>query len=555
MAGFVSVERLAYGPWQAFERMLARMLEHAGFKDVYVVGGSGDMGADIVGTLNGSRWVVQAKFRDSAGVDSSAAREVVRSISAYEASTAVAAASTYFTEDAYLYHDEVLLSGIELYLWAGNHLIEYWDELPEHSKQVRTPRDYQQSAIDAVESHRGNGRKSALIVMATGLGKSLVANQLIANELDRNREQEVLVLAHTNDLVKQLEASSWSQLKKHWSTHLWCDGEVPAYAGGVVFATWQSVFAAIKRGEDLDRKFGLVVVDEAHHSPSASYSQLLAELNPNMLVGLTATPWRGDDRSLKEIYGDPVYTMDVVQGMQRGFLAEVDYRMLVDGLDWEGIAERTKQGLTVKNLNELLILPDRDSAIVESIADEIEKVPDPRVLVFCKSIEHAERIQPMFAAFGIRAAVIHSKLDRVQRFKSLSSFRRGDIDVLISVEMLNEGIDVPEVNIIAFMRVTHSRRIFIQQLGRGLRVSGTKEKVVVLDFVADIRRIAAGVSLNSRATSIASDAKDREIIRFHEGEVVKFSDARAENFFDEYLADISGLEDLDESSRLKFPAR
>ena len=115
MPGFISVERLAYGPWPAFERMLARMLEHAGFKDVYIVGGSGDLGADIVGTMDGQGWVIQAKYRDSAGVDSSAAKEAVRALQHYESSTAVAAASTHFTSDAYDYYSQATRNGCLLY--------------------------------------------------------------------------------------------------------------------------------------------------------------------------------------------------------------------------------------------------------------------------------------------------------------------------------------------------------------------------------------------------------------------------------------------------------
>ena len=157
---------------------------------------------------------------------------------------------------------------------------------------------------------------------------------------------------------------------------------------------------------------------------------------------------------------------------------------------------------------------------------------------------------PLFSARGIRAALMHSRLPREQRFKNLSSFRLGEIDMLISIEMLNEGIDVPDVNLVAFMRVTHSRRIFLQQLGRGLRVSPTKKKVLVLDFVADIRRLAAGVAMNREARERGSAP---EVIRYRDGEIVKFDNDVPASFFDEYLADVADVGDLDEGARLKFP--
>lgn len=103
-----------------------------------------------------------------------------------------------------------------------------------------------------------------------------------------------------------------------------------------MFATWQSIASALER-EDLAGRFGLIVVDEAHHAPSDAFSRMLQRLAPNFLLGLTATPWRGDERSVAALFGEPVFSRDIVAGMQRGHLAEVDYRMLTDGIDWNEI--------------------------------------------------------------------------------------------------------------------------------------------------------------------------------------------------------------------------
>ena len=497
------------------------------------------------------RWVLQAKYRGSGGVDSEGAREAINAAGEYDADVSVLAANTHFTPDAYDFQEEQKELGFDLRLWNGRYLLDFFSKLPEFSKKRKELRDYQAEAIDAVERARGHGERHALVVMATGLGKSMIANQLMANELRRNPEQEVLVLAHMNDLVRQLEQSSWSQLSKGISTHLWTDGEKPAYRGGVVFATWQSVAAAMQKGEsDLRSRFGLVIVDEAHHAPSDAFSRLLGDLEPNFLVGLTATPWRGDDRDLRTLFGEPAYTCDIVMGMQRGFLAAVDYRMLTDGIDWNEISRASMQGLTVSDLNRHLLVPERDLGMVETICEKMSEIENPRALAFCRSIEHAERLQPLFAARGIRAAVMHSKLPREQRFKNLSGFRLGKIDMLISIEMLNEGIDVPDVNLVAFMRVTHSRRIFLQQLGRGLRVSPNKKQVVVLDFVADIRRVAAGIEMNREAKKGATLP---EVVRYQDGQIVKFDNDVPAKFFDEYLADVADVEDLEEGSKLHFP--
>ncbi len=549
MPGFVSMERLTYGPWQALERMLARLLEHSGFKDVMIVGGSGDQGADIVGTFQNQRWVVQAKYRRFGQLDSNAAKEAIQALSVYKGNIAVAASNQSFNQDAYKYRELVTSNNIDLRLWDGAYLQSYFRQLPGISVAHRELRSYQVNAVDSVEHKRSIGGKSALVIMATGLGKSIVATQLIANELQRNPAQEVLVIAHMTDLVKQLELASWSQLLKDWSTHLWTDGEVPSYAGGVIFATWQSIIGTL-RHTPMEGRFGLIIVDEAHHAPATIFSQLLRDLHPNFLVGLTATPWRGDEINLSDLFGSPTYTKDIVDGMQEGYLAEVDYRMLTDGINWDEVAIMSRQGYTIKDLNAKLIMPDRDVAIVDKFAEHFHSIERPKGMVFCRSKLHADKLQPLFSAKGIKTAVLHSGLPREQRFLNLSNFRAGLIDCLLSVEMLNEGIDVPDVNLVSFMRVTHSRRIFIQQLGRGLRINAGKSQVLVLDFVADIRRIAAGLQINREATV---RGLREEVIRFQDGRIVKFENDEPASFFNEYLADIADVEDMDESSKLRFP--
>jgi superfamily II DNA or RNA helicase len=520
-------------------------------RDVQVVGGAGDGGADVVATDGrGDRWVFQSKFHGTGGAGAEGPREAVRALSRYSAQVAVAATNSWFRPEAYAFAKAAKSNGIDLRLWNGTTLLHYFTQLPERSRGYRQLRDYQAAAVAAVEASRQQGNSSSLVIMATGLGKSMVAGELIRSELERNPDQEVLLLAQTIDLVRQLEVSLWPQIDKRHSTHLWTDGERPTYPGGVVVATWQSVEAALRNGDPISGRFGLVIVDEAHHAPSNSYRRLLEVLSPNYLVGLTATPWRGDEQSLTGIFGQPAFTMDIIDGMQKGYLAEVDYELLTDGIDWDEVARQSRLGLTVRELNTLLLLPERDAAMAETIGERLAEIPNPRAIGFCRTIDHAERLQPLLAAMGVRTAVLHSKLPRDQRFTTLSAFRRGELEMLLAVEMLNEGIDVPDVNLVAFMRVTHSRRIFVQQLGRGLRLNPGKSKVVVLDFVADVRRIAAAGALNREARR---RAEGTEVFRYADGRIIKFSDSGSGTFFEKYLADIADVEGLDDGARLKFP--
>jgi superfamily II DNA or RNA helicase len=140
------------------------------------------------------------------------------------------------------------------------------------------------------------------------------------------------------------------------------------------------------------------------------------------------------------------------------------------------------------------------------------------------------------------------------REQALRRFRHGRHKFLVAVDILNEGIDVPDVDIVVFLRVTHSRRVFVQQLGRGLRLTSTKSKVSVLDFVSDIRRVAAGFRLNEEdAEYCRSHLGQAEQLRLPPGAVVAFSDAKAKGFFEEYLKDVASVEGMADRARLRFP--
>ena len=549
MAAFLGIERLVHGPWQAFERALARLVEHAGFADVQIVGGSGDLGADIVGTFREQRWVIQAKFRSSGYVGEEALEEAVRASNAYSANVCVAASNQAFSEQALRARKAYEASGIDARLWDRAFLLKFVQRLPQVSRAKPALRPYQSDAIDAITRVRLDGESTALYVMATGLGKTLVAGEVVRSQLEADCDSEVLVVAHTIELVRQLERAMWRQLGKDIATHLWTDGEMPSYVGGIIFATWQSL-ASRATYEQMRKRFALVVVDEAHHAPSRKYRRMLKALEPSFMLGTTATPWRIDQRPTYELFGRPVFSMDIVQGMQDGYLAEVDYHMMVDDIDWDEVYRLSRQGYSIRDLNARLLMPERDDSIISRLVDEIKSLSDPRVLCFCRSIAHAEHFTRMLLAHSVSARVLHSGLARNERFKALSGFRAGEFPVLLAVDVLNEGIDLPAVNMVVFLRVTHSRRIFVQQLGRGLRIAHDKRHVKVLDFVADIRRIAAGFALNERA---AQRAVNTEVLRFGDGRIVRFEGSVPSGFTDEFLRDVASLEESDDAARLIFP--
>ena len=552
MPGFLGIERISQGPWQALERALQRFLVHAGFDDVRLVGGTGDGGADVVANLKQQTWVIQSKYRSrNQVVGAKVVEEVAIAIGRYGAEVAVVATNASVSKDAIQRAKRLEMDiGTRILLWDSKFLLERFRKLQQYANRRNEPRPYQERAIDAINSKIMYGGDRGLLLMATGLGKTRVAAGVIEQWINDRPGDEILLIAPSLTLVPQLEASLWPYLPKNVATHVLVGSEKPSFQGGVTVATVQSM---LNRGVEDRERFGLVVVDEAHHAPADGYRQLLSELAPRFVLGMTATPWRGDERILEDIFGDPTYTVSIVEGMQLGYLAKVDYRMMVDTIDWDWVRENLNSSLSIRELNRRLFIPERDDALVSKIRQHLDCIDDPRAVVFCRSIDHADSIARRLRAEGFANHAIHSKLDRFDTTKILRDFRAGDVPIIVTVDMLNEGIDIPDVNLIAFLRVTHSRRIFVQQLGRGLRLSPGKSEVRVLDFVSDVRRIAAARGLNREGKSVAARPPGEQILRYPDGQIVRFEGDDALNFFDEYLGDIAELEEGSDDSQLKFP--
>jgi superfamily II DNA or RNA helicase len=174
--------------------------------------------------------------------------------------------------------------------------------------------------------------------------------------------------------------------------------------------------------------------------------------------------------------------------------------------------------------------------------------------VFCQTIEHAERMAQLLAISSPnwrRASSIHSRQSRRDREVLMSEFRLGRVPIVTARDVFNEGVDVPDVNIICFLRVTHSRRIFVQQLGRGLRLrAGQKERVAVLDFATDIRRVAATLDLKRQLDRLRAET---EVVQLREPARVLFSNDAVGSLMEAWIKDAADLETAADEARLQFP--
>lgn len=560
--GFLSSDVLANCTWQYLERSVGRLLLSEGFTGVRMLGQSGDEGADILAHRNAKRWLVQVKRRRLSAVGVDVIDETVRSAHVYRADVPVVATNIVFTEQARAQQSSLMAAGTPIQLWDRHVLAKRWERLADKPVALREPRPYQENAIrSVVETCLAGRKRTALVVMATGLGKTLVAAESYRRIKDARPSCSVLVLAHTNDLVYQLEKAFWPCLDKYEITSVWNGYENPDPDATLTFACVDSVASRLRTSGRLEPIFDLVIVDECHHAGSAEYREVLDALHcgaPDgpFLLGMTATPWRPDGTSIHSLFGDPVACVDIVQGLKMGWLSNVDYRMHVDNINWQEL--HRAHHLTPRGLNRTIFIQEWDDAVVQKLRETWIEIPRARAIVFCGNIDHAITMRDRVNGLGFaRAEALYAgnpgapRLSHAQRSKILADFHDGHVGVLCAVDLLNEGIDLPDVNIVVFQRVTHSRRIFVQQLGRGLRIASGKDKVIVLDFVSDVRRFAAGLDLQNKLQEGPQYISIGSKVRFMNagGE-----DRRAESFLREWLEDVAAIESAGEDDHvLKFP--
>lgn len=530
-----------------FTRLVERLLWHLDFRGVSNVDGSGDGGADLVANHGDDRWVVQVKSKQSGSVDAGAVDEVLRGMQRFGARQGLVVTNRTFSSAAKARcADLVSATNVGLHLWSGNDLMDLVQD-PEVADRILVPelRPYQVDAFEAAR-HDLETRGAALLVLATGLGKTVIAGELIDWFLQGEATRKVLVLADKRDLVDQLERALWRHLPKNIATQQLKGAEKPNDLSGVTVATVQSAISYLRDGYRPD----LIFIDEAHHVGADSLFAEALELCEGVpRFGATATPWRGDEFDVANIFGPASYTIGIAEGMRLGYLADVDYRIFFDNIDWSSVRTLSRNRYTIANLNRQLFLPQRDEQIRDELLSAWFETEDPRGIVFCSTIEHAEAFLAVVRAVPCwsNAAAIHNRMDKNEQRVCLAKFRLGDIPLLVAVDKLNEGVDVPDVNIVCFARVTHSRRIFVQQLGRGLRLSPGKSKVVVLDFVSDLRRTKAVLSLRASVTG------DKEVVVLPSSHSFRFSNEGDAQLLDQWLSDVADLETAADEVKLDFP--
>ncbi|WP_338046597.1 DEAD/DEAH box helicase family protein [Polyangium spumosum] len=380
------------------------------------------------------------------------------------------------------------------------------------------PHPIQREALAALAQSRAEGRNRALCVLATGLGKTwLAAFDVAAFAKVHGNRPRVLLLAHREELLVQAANTFRRQLRDARVRFGWFVGDKDDLGGDIVFASIQK----LSRPEHLARLapegFDYVIVDEVHHGTAPSYRSIIDRLKPRFLLGLTATPERADGADVVGLFDDHVaYRADIGVGIQRGLLVPFAYFGLKDDTNYDAIPFRNRR-FDPEALEQAI---DTDGRL-ERMFRAWQEHPGERTLVFCCSIRHADHACAFLAKQGVRVAAVHSGPTSAARESAIAGLLDGTLDALCTVDLFNEGIDIPAIDRVVMLRPTESPVVFLQQLGRGLRSTDGKTRLVALDFVGNHRvfleRVRTLISLGPEPTSLRDFLEGKQVARMAPG--------------------------------------
>lgn len=346
------------------------------------------------------------------------------------------------------------------------------------------PLPHQAAVLAALEAERAAGHLRNLVVAATGTGKTVIAALDYARQ---PRRPSLLFVAHRESILEQSLATFRVALRDGSFGEKLVGGERPVQ-GRHVFASIQSLHARRLRGLDPEA-YEVVVIDEFHHAAAESYRALLDYLRPRLLLGLTATPERGDGQSVLGWFDGRVAAQSRLwDALDQDLLAPFQYFALHDDTDLSQVDFRGGR-YEVSSLERLYTADEhRARQVLRALHEKVRAPREMRALGFCVSVAHAEFMAEFFRRQGLPAAVVTGETDAPTRRARVTALELGDLVVLFTVDVFNEGVDIPRVDTVLFLRPTESATVFIQQLGRGLRLHPEKSCLTVLDFVGNAHR-------------------------------------------------------------------
>lgn len=365
---------------------------------------------------------------------------------------------------------------------------------------------YQQDCLRILKRVRQKGTRKALVVMASGLGKTVtMAFDTLAFRKEFPKAR-VLYLCHQNQISYQTRGTFEAINGSECSYGFYNGTEKTAHSVDFLFASFQTMRRHINKFRA--DEFDYVVVDESHHIYGETFIDVVTYWKPQFLLGMTATPDRSDGHNIRKIFGPEVFCLPLEEALAQELLTQVDYRMITDEVQLDGKLFVGDRKLNIDKLNRSIFIPKRDEEIVRIVQKHAQEIGQPQIILFCQSVQYCDRLAKILPG----SMAIHSGISLEERIARTEMFRQGMISTLLTVDCFNEGIDLPEANLIVFLRMTTSLRVFFQQLGRGLRVSKGKDKVIVLDFVSNCKRVETIYELWLKIKELRKQPKTKRIL-------------------------------------------
>ena len=354
-------------------------------------------------------------------------------------------------------------------------------------KGLIRPFDYQQEILERLQVEREvRNHWKNLVVAATGTGKTVMAASDYKAFVEKHERARLLFVAHREEILRQSLQTFRQVLSDYNFGEKWYGGEEPANYE-YVFASKDTLNNRLDSLSLPEDYYDYIVVDEVHHVAASSYRKIINHFRPKVLLGLTATPERMDGEDITQDFDGTISAeIRLDDALNKGLLAPFYYYGITDSVDYSEVAW-DKGHYVASELSRIYSYNDaRTALILQSLQKYLTNIRDVRALCFCVDQQHAKYMASKFTLCGLKADVLTSE-NAQMRAPLYRRLKNKEINYLFVVDMFNEGVDIPEVDTILFLRPTESLTVFIQQFGRGLRKAEGKTHVNILDFVGNSR--------------------------------------------------------------------
>ncbi len=340
---------------------------------------------------------------------------------------------------------------------------------------ILEPRPAQKLALTALKETLEQGYDKAMAVLATGLGKTYLA------AFFAERFKRVLFVVHRDEILQQAK-EAFATVYPHKTAGFFNRFEKDTDSD-FVFASISTISRKYHLEKFNPADFDLIVVDEFHHAVANSYQKVLDYFKPKFLLGITATPDRLDNKDVFSICdGNVAIEIHFIDAIKRNWLSPFHYYGIKDDTDYSSI-----RWLGSHYDEEQLTAAQTRQSFMEKIYEEWHGLKQTRTIGFCSTVRQAEQLCAFFVSKGVKAFVLSGKSTTTERKNIRQQLIDGEIDIIFTVDLFNEGVDIPTVDTLLFVRPTESIAVFTQQIGRGLRVADGKSHCVIIDFIGNYR--------------------------------------------------------------------